>query len=84
MEGPKYVFVNIIKEEVDIVKNPMVYYAAIALGVIAAVAGVVMKFAMNYHGKAYVAIAVGAVLIIAGIVGMVIMKPSSSTPAAAK
>lgn len=59
----------------------MVYYAAIALGVIAIIAGVAMKFAMNFHGKAYAAIGVGVVLLIVGIAGMVIAKPSATATA---
>jgi NADH:ubiquinone oxidoreductase subunit 6 (subunit J) len=60
------------------VKNPTVYYAAIALGVIIALAGIFMLVGMHFHGKAYAAIAVGAIILIAGIAGMFVAKPSAA------
>ena len=59
-------------------KNPAVFYGVIALGVILAVAGVVMHFAMNYHGKAYAVIALGVVALIAGVAGMFVLKPKAA------
>lgn len=49
-------------------KNPVLFYGVIVLGIIALAAGVYMLTA-NFHGKAYAVIAVGAVLLIAGVVG---------------
>ncbi len=50
-------------------KNPAIFYAVIALGVIGLAAGVYMLTA-NFHGRAYAVIALGAVLLIGGVVGM--------------
>ncbi len=58
-------------------KNPAVYYAAIALGVIIALVGIYMFAGMHYHGKAFAAIALGVVVLIAGVAGMFVMKPSA-------
>ena len=61
-------------------KNPVVFYGIIALGVIIMVAGVFMRFGMHpgFHGKAYAVIALGVVALIAGIVGMVVLKPKAT------
>lgn len=59
-------------------KNPMTFYGAIALGIIALIAGIVMYAALHYHGKAYAVIAVGVVVLIAGIAGMVMAKPGAA------
>ncbi len=57
-------------------KNTAVYYAVIAIGVIALLAGIYMFVGMHFHGKAYAVIAIGVVALIAGIAGMFVMKPS--------
>ena len=61
-------------------KNPMVYYAVIALGVIALVVGGVLMAGVGgkHHTLPYIAFAAGAVLLIAGVVGMFVMKPKSA------
>lgn len=59
-------------------KNPVVYYAAIALGIIIALVGIYMLAGMGFHGKAYAAIVVGVVVLIAGVAGMFVMKPSAA------
>ena len=63
-------------------KNPMVYYAVIALGVIAlAVGGYLFATATKanpHHISSYAALGVGAVLLIAGLIGMFVMKPKTS------
>jgi len=59
------------------VKNPAVYYAAIALGVVITLIGIYMLVGMHFHGKAYAAIVVGVVVLIAGIAGMFVMKPAT-------
>lgn len=61
-------------------KNPMVYYAVIALGIIALAAGGVFMagVAGTHHTLPYIAFGVGAVLLIAGVVGMFVMKPKSA------
>jgi FtsH-binding integral membrane protein len=64
-------------------KNPMVYYGAIALGVIALAAGAYLfksaTPAAPHHISSYAAIGVGVVLLIAGIAGMFVMKPKAAT-----
>jgi len=60
------------------VKNPAVYYAAIALGVVIALVGIYMLVGMHFHGKAYAAIVVGVVVLIAGIAGLFVMKPATA------
>ena len=63
-------------------KNPMVYYGAIALGVIALVAGVYLFAsatpAAPHHISSYAAIGVGVILLIAGVGGMFVMKPRAA------
>ncbi len=59
-------------------KNPAVYYAAIALGVVIALVGIYMLVGMHFHGKAYAAIVVGVVVLIAGIAGLFVMKPATA------
>ena len=59
-------------------KNPAVYYAVIAIGVIALIAGIYMFAGMHFHGKAYAVIAIGVIALIAGIAGMFVMKPSAA------
>lgn len=57
----------------------MVYYAAIALGIIALVLGGVFMAGVGgqHHTLPYIAFVVGALLVIAGVVGMFVMKPKS-------
>jgi uncharacterized membrane protein HdeD (DUF308 family) len=57
-------------------KNPIVYYAIIALGVVALVIGGYLLLATAHHTSSYAVIAVGAVLVVGGIVGMFVMKPT--------
>ena len=63
-------------------KNPMVYYGVIAIGVIALAAGIYLyataTAASPHHLSAPGAVAVGAILLIAGIVGMFVMKPKAA------
>ena len=57
-------------------KNPVAYYAIIALGVVALVIGGYLLLATAHHTSSYAAIAVGAVLVVGGVVGMFVMKPT--------
>lgn len=61
-------------------KNSMVYYAIIGLGVIAlAIGGYLLATATAaapHHTSSYAAIGVGALLVIGGVVGMFVMKPT--------
>lgn len=51
-------------------KNPAIFYAVIALGVIAIAVGVYYMAAPGaHHVRAYTGLGVGIVLLIAGIVG---------------
>jgi hypothetical protein len=63
-------------------KNSMVYYGVIALGVIALAAGAYLFAtatpASPHHLSRYAAVAAGVVLLIAGVVGMVVMKPKAA------
>ncbi|GAC1428415.1 MAG: hypothetical protein PVS3B3_34330 [Ktedonobacteraceae bacterium] len=59
-------------------KNPAVYYAVIALGVVVLLAGIYMFAGMHFHGKAFAVIALGVVALIAGVAGMFVMKPSAA------
>ncbi len=54
-------------------KNTALFYALLALGVVALIAGVIMRVAINFHGKAF-----GGVLLVAGIIGMFMGRSSSS------
>ena len=64
-------------------KNPAIFYSAIALGVIALVIGIYLLMtataANPHHLSAPGAIGVGAVLLIGGIVGMFMARPKSAT-----
>ena len=63
-------------------KNPIVYYAVIALGVIALAVGVYLFVSATkanpHHLSSYAAVGVGVVLLIAGVVGMFVMKPKTA------
>ncbi len=63
-------------------KNPMVYYAVIGIGIIGLVAGGVLLAtatkASPHHITSYAALGVGALLVIAGVVGMFVMKPKAA------
>ncbi len=67
-------------------KNNVVYYALIALGVVALAVGVYyLHFNPRPHQlREMAAFAAGVVLIIAGIVGMFVIKPRISARAVAK
>ena len=51
-------------------KNPAIFYAVIALGVIAIAVGVYYMAGGGHNLRAYTALGVGIVLLIGGIVGM--------------
>ncbi len=61
-------------------KNPMAYFAIIALGVVVLVIGgyllATATAAAPHHWSSIGAIAVGAVLVVGGVVGMFVMKPT--------
>jgi len=50
-------------------RNPVVYYGAIVIGIIALAVGV-YYLNMNHPTRAYAGLAVGVILVIAGIVGI--------------
>jgi 1,4-dihydroxy-2-naphthoate octaprenyltransferase len=63
------------------VKNPIVFYAAIALGVIAVIVGVLYTAGIipgHHAARGYAGLGVGAVLVIAGLVGMFVLKPKAA------
>jgi len=59
-------------------KNPVAYYAVIALGVVALVIGgyllATATAAAPHHWSSIGAIAVGAVLVVGGVVGIFVIK----------
>ncbi len=61
-------------------KNAAIYYAAIALGVIALIVGILFQAGMfGTHSKLGIAgLGIGIVLIIVGVVGMVMAKPKAA------
>ena len=59
-------------------KNPMVYYAAIGLGIVALAAGGILVATATHHTISTAAFIVGAVLVIGGIVGWFVMKPKAA------
>ena len=59
-------------------KNPVVFYAVIGLGVLALIAGIAMYAGLHFHGKAYAVIALGVICLIAGIAGMFVAKPATA------
>jgi cytochrome c biogenesis protein CcdA len=62
-------------------KNPVVFYAVIALGVIALIVGGIFLPGGHHPFRAYVGLGAGVVLIIAGIVGMFVLKPKANATA---
>ncbi len=61
-------------------RNPIVYYAAIVLGIIILIGGVFYEtnIILGYHPtRGYVAIAIGAILVIGGIIGAFVSRSSS-------
>ncbi len=60
-------------------KNPIVYYAVIAAGVIGLALGVYWRFLKDDHPfRGEVVLAIGVVLLVVGIVGFFVMKPRSA------
>jgi len=63
-------------------KNSVVYYAIIGLGVLAlAIGGYLLATATAaapHHLSSFGALGVGAVLVIGGVVGMFVMKPKAA------
>ena len=61
-------------------RNPIVYYGAIVLGIIALIVGVFYEanIILAFHPtRGYVAIAIGAILVIGGIIGAFVTRPHS-------
>jgi hypothetical protein len=60
-------------------RNPVIFYAVIALGVIALAVGVYYHFAPGHHTlREYTALGVGAVVFIAGIVGVFMTRSKAA------
>jgi hypothetical protein len=63
-------------------KNPMVYYAIIGLGVVALLGGIYLvataTAANPHHTTIPAAFIIGAVLVIGGVVGWFVMKPKAA------
>ena len=61
-----------------LMRNAMLYYGAIVLGIIAIVVGVLYQanILLGYHpSRSYVSFAIGAILLIVGIAGVFVMRP---------
>ena len=65
-----------------LMKNSIVYYVVIGLGIIALAAGAYLMAtataAAPHHLSSYGAIIIGAVLVIGGVVGMFVVKPRAA------
>jgi hypothetical protein len=63
-------------------KNPMVYYASIGLGVVALLGGIYLVLtataANPHHNTIPAAFIIGAVLVIGGVVGWFVMRPKAA------
>ncbi len=60
-------------------KNSMVFYAAIVVGVIAIAAGAYLRFvSASHHTIGLIALIAGAVLLIAGVAATFVMKPKTA------
>lgn len=60
-------------------KNPIVYYAVMAVGVIGLALGVYWRFVKNDHPlRGEIVLALGVILLIAGVVGFFMMKPKAA------
>lgn len=62
-------------------KNPVIFYAAIALGVIALALGVYFLAGSHHPARAIAGLVAGVVLLIAGVVGMFMTRSSSKAVA---
>lgn len=58
-------------------KNPIVYYVVMAVGVIGLALGVYWTFIHHHPLRGPVILALGIILLIAGVVGFFVMKPKA-------
>ncbi len=59
-------------------KNPVIFYVVIALGIIGLVLGLYFLKGGAHPARAYAGIGIGAVLLIGGIVGMFMARPKAT------
>jgi uncharacterized membrane protein len=59
------------------VKNPVVFYAVIGIGVLALIAGIFFLTQGHHPVRAYTGIGLGLVLVIAGVVANFVLKPKA-------
>jgi uncharacterized membrane protein HdeD (DUF308 family) len=76
-ENSKISFVHCNREEGKEMQKLTLSYATTALGVVVIAVGLYMRFAINYHGKAYAVIVIGVLALIAGIILMMRSRPST-------
>jgi hypothetical protein len=61
-------------------KNPVVYYGVIAVGVVALLLGIYWDLLKHDHPfRGVILLVVGVILLIAGIAGFFVMKPKTTT-----
>jgi heme A synthase len=59
-------------------KNPVIFYAAIVLGVVGLAAGVYFLVSGGHHTLPYAALGAGAILLIGGVVGMFMARSNAA------
>jgi hypothetical protein len=59
-------------------KNPVISYVVIALGIIVLAVGVYFLVGGAHPARAYAGIGLGAVLLIGGVVGMFMARPKAA------
>jgi len=59
-------------------KNPVISYVVIALGIICLAVGVIFLVGGAHPARAYAGLGLGAVLLIGGVVGMFMARPKTT------
>ena len=59
-------------------KNPVIFYVVIALGIIGLAAGLYFLVGGAHPARAYAGLAIGAILLIGGVVGMFMARPKAA------
>jgi hypothetical protein len=59
-------------------KNPVIFYAVIALGIVGLAAGLYFLVGGAHPARAYAGLGIGAVLLIGGVIGMFMARPKAT------